>query len=91
MRSTKKIIKGRRGNGRRRPMTEKKKILSVEIEKKDNSDLFLVTVKKEKQREMTPEALRFSSLYYKFLSQEDKKRVVDSLTACAGGRRKVKP
>jgi hypothetical protein len=39
-------------------------------------------VKKEKQREMTPQALRFSSSYYKFLTREDK-RLVDSLVNSA--------
>ena len=71
--STKKKSRG----GGRRPMTEKKKILSVDIVKKDNNK-FMVTIKKEKQREMTPQALRFSSSYYKFLTREDK-RLVDSL------------
>lgn len=77
MRFTKKNIRG----GGRRPRTEKKQILSVEIEKRDNNK-FLVKVKKEKQREMTPQALRFSSSYYKFLTREDK-RLVDSLVNSA--------
>ena len=78
---TKKKTRG--GGGRRRPITEKKTILSVEIEKSDKNR-FLVKVKKEKQRVMTPEELRFTSSYYKFLSPENKMQVDRLVGACVG-------